>query len=444
MEARVHAAGERGDEEYDTVIEIRTECSNVESAIDCSDDATPPGFLGSRVNALLSSGTYYLIVDGYSVENFGPFELELKFKPDCVPLCDGAYCGSDQCGGICGTCQSDEICTSLGRCQADPCIPDCDGKECGADGCGGQCGSCQGNELCVDATYECVEFIPCDHFLPECQGGCSSNQYCGSDCECHEVGEHLPDLIVNDRPLVVFDFTEEHFSDTSCAVFEGCIKGTGKRRLMRMTIDSPNQGLADFNPPDPKTRPDLFEYSECHAHYHFMGYALIDLLHESRDEVITEGSKLGFCMEDSAQYSVGPAFSCSASHDCGKQGIQSGWSDVYGSSLDCNWIDITEIPAGNYRLRVALNQLRRLNEASFNNNEAIVHVVIPPLNVDNSDSHFSSGVYSDSDLPTSDSSVGSDSNGDDDDDNLPRFSESTSGASLLFATLLMLMSIFLL
>jgi len=443
MEARVHAAGERGDEEYDTVIEIRTECSNVESAIDCSDDATPPGFLGSRVNALLSSGTYYLIVDGYSVENFGPFELELKFKPDCVPLCDGAYCGSDQCGGICGTCQSDEICTSLGRCQADPCIPDCDGKECGADGCGGQCGSCQGNELCVDATYECVEFIPCDHFLPECQGGCSSNQYCGSDCECHEVGEHLPDLIVNDRPLVVFDFTEEHFSDTSCAVFEGCIKGTGKRRLMRMTIDSPNQGLADFNPPDPKTRPDLFEYSECHAHYHFMGYALIDLLHESRDEVITEGSKLGFCMEDSAQYSVGPAFSCSASHDCGKQGIQSGWSDVYGSSLDCNWIDITEIPAGNYRLRVALNQLRRLNEASFNNNEAIVHVVIPPLNIDNSDSHLSSGVYSDSDLPTSDSSVGSDNN-DDDDDNRPQFSESTSEGSLLVATLLMLVSIFLL
>ena len=52
--------------------------------------------------------------------------------PLCIPNCDSRNCGSDGCGGTCGTCGDGEVCTS-GRCRVvcpidqvpcfDVCIP---------------------------------------------------------------------------------------------------------------------------------------------------------------------------------------------------------------------------------------------------------------------------------------------------------------------------------
>jgi len=41
-----------------------------------------------------------------------------------------------------------------------PCIPNCAGKQCGSDGCGGSCGSCNESEYC-NATGQCVELVNC-------------------------------------------------------------------------------------------------------------------------------------------------------------------------------------------------------------------------------------------------------------------------------------------
>ncbi|MDD3647592.1 MAG: hypothetical protein PHS44_03795 [Candidatus Dojkabacteria bacterium] len=65
----------------------------------------------------------------------------------CVPSCTGKECGSDGCGGSCGTCTGEETCLPSGTCQKS-CTPDCEGKECGNDGCGGSCGTCDTNESC--------------------------------------------------------------------------------------------------------------------------------------------------------------------------------------------------------------------------------------------------------------------------------------------------------
>lgn len=32
--------------------------------------------------------------------------------------------------------------------------------------------------------------------------------------------------------------------------------------------------------------------------------------------------------------------------DCAHQGLSEGWSDLYAKDLDCQWIDITDVPAG--------------------------------------------------------------------------------------------------
>ena len=66
--------------------------------INCNDDGTPPANLGSKISGEITEGTYYVMVDGYSTTDVGPFELISTFVNGCVPLCDGNFCGDDQCG----------------------------------------------------------------------------------------------------------------------------------------------------------------------------------------------------------------------------------------------------------------------------------------------------------------------------------------------------------
>ena len=87
----------------------------------------------------------------------------------CIPSCYGTECGSDGCGGSCGSCGANEYCSG-GTCVGS-CSPNCAGKECGSDGCGGSCGFCPSGQTC-------------DPVLAECTGGCvpdCSETECGGD-----------------------------------------------------------------------------------------------------------------------------------------------------------------------------------------------------------------------------------------------------------------------
>ncbi|MBM4353891.1 MAG: hypothetical protein FJ109_08860 [Deltaproteobacteria bacterium] len=63
----------------------------------------------------------------------------------CPPDCQGKECGPDGCGGKCGECAVNEVCTIDAKCQ---CIASCKDKECGDDGCGGNCGTCPEGQAC--------------------------------------------------------------------------------------------------------------------------------------------------------------------------------------------------------------------------------------------------------------------------------------------------------
>lgn len=372
---------------FDTVLHVRKEdpstpandCLDDEgSTVACSDDASPPGDYGSRVAVRLDPGTYYLIVDGFDSTQYGPFSLDVRFAADgCVPSCDGVYCGGDDgCGGSCGACGDGFACVDA-RCQADPCIRACDGKECGDDGCGGVCGSCTGGELCVPATGACEAFAACDHMSPVCAPACGPDEFCGSDCACRRVDAALPDLVVNEARLadeILFDHLD--VDPASCAVAESCVLGTGMRRLLRFSVEAVNQGQATLEVPLPDTRPDLFQFSRCHGHYHFEGFATYGLLDLDGNTVL-EGRKQAYCMEDTIQFFEGPSVSCEKAYDCFTQGIQAGWSDLYGNALDCQWLDITDVPPGEYLLEVRLNPNHAFEEVSKDNNRGIVRVTIP-------------------------------------------------------------------
>jgi lysyl oxidase-like protein 2/3/4 len=50
---------------------------------------------------------------------------------------------------------------------------------------------------------------------------------------------------------------------------------------------------------------------------------------------------------------------------------------VYTKSLDCQWLDITAVPAGSYVLEVTVNPDARITESSYANNVVRVPVVVP-------------------------------------------------------------------
>ncbi|MFO0630836.1 MAG: lysyl oxidase family protein [Polyangiales bacterium] len=369
---------------YDTVLSLRTgACADSDPAMRtqpnwCSDDASPPGNYGSRIATMLPAGTYYLLVDGYNGQQQGPFDLSVRFVRDCVPQCDGKYCGDDGCGGSCGACGAGQVCSpSSNRCVSDPCTPDCRGRQCGNDGCGGSCGTCARGDTCIESTGACRAIRACDHLRPTCATPCSRNQFCGSDCQCHRLRDPLPDLVVDratlERDIVI---NSARFGSASCAVFEGCIAAPGTRTLLRFSVAAVNQGSVDLTAPDVATSPQVFEFSPCHGHYHYSGFANYEL-RALDGRVVTRGRKQAYCMEDSFRARQGPALACTNRYTCESQGIQAGWADLYGNDLDCQWIDITDVPPGSYLLAVTVNPTRTFQEISFDNNTTVVPVTIP-------------------------------------------------------------------
>ncbi len=90
----------------------------------------------------------------------------------CFPMCEGFVCGSDGCGGTCGTCKDPAVCFE-GNC----CTPSCAGKECGDDGCGGECAKCAAGNYCDN--FKCVAC--------SCEGKECGDDGCGNSCgDCGE------------------------------------------------------------------------------------------------------------------------------------------------------------------------------------------------------------------------------------------------------------------
>jgi hypothetical protein len=114
-------------------------------------------------------------------------------------------------------CPTGQHCmTSTFTCIADNCTPNrtnTDGstRVCGDDQCAGSLGQCDAPSLCVTTTGQCHTFPVCNHMVPVCKTGvCGKHEYCGMDCECHDVNEALPDLIVREAKILEDVFVDAH------------------------------------------------------------------------------------------------------------------------------------------------------------------------------------------------------------------------------------------
>jgi hypothetical protein len=213
----------------------------------------------------------------------------------------------------------------------------------------------------------------------QCDGGDSSQcvtGQCRSNCTCVPPTSGQPDL----TPEIVNWNIQLGATVSAGDVAEGCAETT-VADLLRFGVRVKNTGTADLvlgNPlcPDCTSNPlavcgnPNFTCSpaEGHNHPHYSNYARYELLDPSSQAVVI-GHKQGFCLLDSE--CPNPKFSCF------NQGISAGCSDVYGSELGCQYLDITGIPPGDYTLRVTVDPFSRLAELNEGNNVITVPVAVP-------------------------------------------------------------------
>ncbi len=202
----------------------------------------------------------------------------------------------------------------------------------------------------------------------------------------NQTGTPLADLIIwgpSANPVII----SRTFSPGDCEVVEGC-EVVGTRRLLSFNTETRNVGSGDLVVGNPATN-SLFVWAKCHQHYHFEKFAEYHLLDLSGNVVPSAfGHKVGFCLED---YQPWAPNAPPGKYNCTFQGIQAGWADVYSGYIPppngfigvaCQYMDITDVPPGDYSLQMIVNPDGLLPESNYGNNTTYVPVRIPPATSD--------------------------------------------------------------
>jgi len=189
-----------------------------------------------------------------------------------------------------------------------------------------------------------------------------------------ECSKTAPDVVMDYRELKKSIRVESRtLYDLSCAYEENCLSPTAahyihfphlfERTLLRFTSRFWNRGTDAFLPR--KAKGD-WEWHQCHQHYHSMErFSDYDLTDENNIKQ-AEGHKASFCLEDSkCEKGVSKFFNCT---NGGNQGVSVNCADNYKWNIDCQWIDITDLKYGKYKLRVVINPLRKIIESDYSNN----------------------------------------------------------------------------
>ncbi|MEC9464961.1 MAG: lysyl oxidase family protein [Myxococcota bacterium] len=238
--------------------------------------------------------------------------------------------------------------------------PDCptnDTLECGSCGAKDCTGLCDGGAI-ID---------PCNR----CAGGNTDIEPARPDDENEDgIPDDCsgPDLTIDTQYMKDTTFIDYVYVDPSdCYIQEGCVGGPGLRKVLRFGTMVGNIGNEDLAIGFPGGGED-WVYAICHDHYHFEDYAYYELITAEGRQITTVGYKNGWCVMDLANW--GDDDDDCTRYNCNNQGITAGCADIYASSLDCQWIDITSILDGEYTVRVTTNPYLRLYELDYSNNVA--------------------------------------------------------------------------
>ncbi len=207
-----------------------------------------------------------------------------------------------------------------------------------------------------------------------------------------EVEEWRPDMIVNPA------FLSDH------EVVDDIEPG---RIHLRLSNGTPNIGLGVLHmygvvPANPDGTQDVmqrvfnsdgtytdypsgrFVYHEEHNHIHvenWAEYRIREITFTGEPgEVLARGVKTSYCLRDSKVYDYTlPNFVYPGQYgDCDglRQGISVGFEDVYTKNLPDQWIDITDLPPGEYWLESVVDPENHVLESDETNNTARIRITI--------------------------------------------------------------------
>jgi hypothetical protein len=110
-------------------------------------------------------------------------------------------------------------------------------------------------------------------------GGCGDNSTVPGPLDAPAGVPDLQFVAEAITGTVAVDVAE--FAADDCAVVEGCVGASGRRNLLRFATVTANLGSGDLiagMPPPPGESNDVFQWSPCHKHHHFLNYASFELI----------------------------------------------------------------------------------------------------------------------------------------------------------------------
>lgn len=253
--------------------------------------------------------------------------------------------------------------------------------------CENDCNGVRGGFAITDACGVCVGGDtgrqPSENV--DCNGDCNGEAFLNNCDECvggntgrpgEPVGDCRPDLIVVEdylRRTLILDYMDV---DDQCLIEERCVQGVGRRKLLRFGTRIANIGNADLQLGAPREGVDHWIWGQCHQHFHYEAYASYDLYDPRADVILPIGAKSGFSVIDIGVYDADLAPNGCRGYNGANQGITAGCQDTYSRDLQCQWIDVTDVPDGEYEVIITTNPEGQIDEVNLDNNAARARVRI--------------------------------------------------------------------
>lgn len=132
-----------------------------------------------------------------------------------------------------------------------------------------------------------------------------------------------------------------------------------------------------------------FTFHPTHGHLHYDNWMRFNLRYvltnNAVGDLVVAGAKSSSAILDVQHYDSSLPGSPNSSQYFGgyTQGISVGWADVYGATLDDQWIDVTGVPDGHYWLEQVVDPENNIKESNETNNTTRILIDLftkPPSN----------------------------------------------------------------
>lgn len=153
----------------------------------------------------------------------------------------------------------------------------------------------------------------------------------------------------------------------------------------RQTLSRTNGTTVDLSRPD-----HAFTFIPAHNHWHsgLDAYWIEALTGTPAPQVLARGNDHGYCPQDNTSLASFPNLPSPfylPSTSCGygqpnalslTEGFSQGWGDTYEASSPEQYIDVTGLPDGTYRVGVTANSANLFAESNVDNNTATIEITI--------------------------------------------------------------------